>query len=219
MFVEPEGRNINDTSKNKVDENKEGNNDKKKETNEAQEESSAEEETNAEARKVSKIVAVLQKIEQVHREQREDLLEANEDLKDPRVAKVAKMEEKIRKVKENLGTNEKKDLHLLDQPNASGTTAMHMSTSMDDDEATKMLLDHGANPNVQDSDGNSPLHTICIQRDIQTATCIIKNNGRLLQNKNMETPALAELFFDQEEEARGASATLCPPSSCECLMC
>ena len=171
------------------------------ETNEEQEGSSAEDKTNATIGQISEMVAVLEKIEQVHREQGEVLLEANKDLNDPGVAKVGKMQEKIRKAKENLGTKEKtNDLQLLDQPNAEGFTALHLATSMDDDEATKMLLAHGANPNVQDSDGNSPLHAICDQKDIQTATCIIKNNGRLLQNKNKETPALADLFLDQDEE-------------------
>ena len=156
----------NDTSENQVDENKVGNNEEnKEEKNEEQEESFAKE-----SEKISKVVAVLEKIEQVHREQGDDLLKANKDLKDSGVAKVSKMEDKIRKVKDNLGKEKKgADLQLLDQPNAAGTTAMHLTTRMDDDEATRMLLDHGANPNVQDSEGNSPLHTICSQRDIQTS--------------------------------------------------
>ena len=77
---------------------------------------------------------------------------------------------------------------------------MHITTREDDDEATQLLLDHGANPNVQDPDGNSPLHTICNQRDIQTATWLVKNNGRVLDNVQKETPALHELFFDQDED-------------------
>ena len=67
-------------------------------------------------------------------------------------------------------------------------------------EATKMLLDHGVNPNVQDANGNSLFHTIYNQRDIQMATHIIKNNGRVLQNKKMEKPALPKLFFNQDKE-------------------
>ena len=84
-------------------------------------------------------------------------------------------------------------MQLLDQPNAKGVTALHLTSRMDDDEATRMLLEHGANPNVQDSDGNSPLHTICDQKDIETATCIIKNHGRILSNNKPKTPAFAEL--------------------------
>ena len=185
--------NAEESSENMIDDEE----DKK---NEETEKPFVEDKTDTKSEKISKIVAVLDKIEQVHRE----LQEANQDFKDPGVAKVGKMEDKIRKVKRNLGTNKKKDdLQLLDQPNAEGVTAIHISTSMDDDEATRMLLSHGANPNVQDADGNSPLHTICSQRDIQTATCIIKNNGSILRNNKEETPALDELFFDQEEKEIG----------------
>ena len=94
-----EEKNGNDTSENQVDENKVGNNEEnKEEKNEEQEESFAKE-----SEKISKVVAVLEKIEQVHREQGDDLLKANKDLKDSGVAKVSKMEDKIRKVKDNLG--------------------------------------------------------------------------------------------------------------------
>ena len=144
-------------------------------------------------------MAALEKLEQVHREQRKDLLEANEDLQNPGVTKVGKMQRKIHSVKENLETKEKTVLNLLDQPNSDGNTVMHITTRMDDDEATQLLLVHGANPNVQDVDGNSPLHTICNQGDIQTATWIIKNNGRVLENKQKETPQLHNLFFGQDE--------------------
>ena len=77
---------------------------------------------------------------------------------------------------------------------------MHFTTSKEDGEATRLLLEHGANPNVKDSKGNSPLHTICSQKDIQTAICILENNGRLLENKKKERPDLTKLFFDQDEE-------------------
>ena len=117
-----EEKNGNDTSENQVDENKEGNNEEnKEEKNEEQEESFAKE-----SQKISKVVAVLENIEKVFREQGDDLLKANKDLKDSGVAKVSKMEDKIRKVKDNIGKEKKADLQLLDQPNAAGKTAMHL---------------------------------------------------------------------------------------------
>ena len=116
---------------------------------------------------------------------------------------MVKMQEKIQSVKENLGTKEKTELHLLDQPNAQGKTLMHVTTEMDDDTATMMLLAHGADPNVQDADGNSPLHTLCNQRDIKTATGILRSNGKLLVNMASQMPAIEELFFDQKEEDIG----------------
>ena len=72
-------------------------------------------------------------------------------------------------------------MSLIDQPNAEGKTLLYIMTSEDFDEATKLFLDHGANPNVQDANGNSPLHKICSQKDILMVTCILKNNGQLLE--------------------------------------
>ena len=76
------------------------------------------EETDSE--NVSNIVNALQKLEEVHREQNENLRKANENLKSSGVSKVVKMQEKIQRVKENLGEKEKTELHLLDQPNSQG---------------------------------------------------------------------------------------------------
>ena len=141
-----EERSNKESSENLFSKKEEANNDETKDP-------TAKQDTDARTEEVSKIVAVLEKIEHVFREQRDDLLEANQDFKDPGVAKVGKMVEKIQKVKENLGTKEKRELQLLDQPNAQGYTALHITTKMDDmNEATRMLLNHGANPNVQDSE-------------------------------------------------------------------
>ena len=155
---------------------------------------------NADPEKVSEIVAVLEKLEEVHWEHNKRLIEANQQVKISGVTKVCNMLEKISSVKESLGTDKKKELILLDQPNSEGDTLLHLTTSMDDDEVTRLLLDHGANPNVQDEWGNSPLHTICEQRDILTAICILKNGGTLLMNKALQMPSIEELFFDQQEE-------------------
>ena len=157
-------------------------------------------EENADPGKVSEIVAVLEKLEGVHLEHHERLTEANQEIKNPEVTKVCNMQEKISFVKESLAIEKKKEQHLLDQPNSEGDTLLHLTTNMDDDEVTRLLLNHGANPNVQDSSGNSPLHTICIQRDIQTATSILNNQGTLLMNKALQMPSIEELFFDQRGE-------------------
>ena len=171
-----------------------------KETDDDQENQTIKEEKSTEAENVFKIVAVLEKLEHVHEEHNDVLSEANKEIKSSRVTKVINMEKKIRSAKETLGTKDQKGLNLLDQPNAEGNTLLDITASIDDDEATKMLLDHGASPNVQDSDGNSPLHTICLQKDIQMATCIVKNQGKLLPNKDLQTPAIEELFFDQPDQ-------------------
>ena len=94
-------------------------------------------------------------------------------------------EDKDKPTVQDEKTKEKKELSLLDQPNAEGKTLLHITTEMNDDEATTLLLNNGANPNVQDSvqdGGNSPLHTLCNQRDIKTATSVLRSNGKLLVN-------------------------------------
>ena len=149
---------------------------------------------------VSNVVEVLGKLEQAHREHKVNLIQANQEIENPDVAKVIKMEHKIRNVKEFLRTEDNKITCLLDQPNAEGDTLMHITTRLEDIETTRLLLKHRANPNLQDAEGNSPLHTVCHQKDIHTTTVILRHNGRLLQNKMRNTPAIEELFFDQHKE-------------------
>ena len=158
------------------------------------------EEEDIDSENVSKIVEALEKLDQAHREQKGNLIKANENIKSSRVDKVVNMQEKIQSAKENLGRKEKMELHLLDQPNAEGKTLMQITTEMDDDEATIILLRHGANPNVVDSEGNSPLHTLCDQKDVKMATDILKSNGKLLVNKESKMPAIEELFFVPDYE-------------------
>ena len=205
-----ESTHIQDSSKDLVEESDEGKNNEesseklgdknKEEANDETEERSEKQEQDLKSENISKIAAALEKLDQAHREANKILDEANQHINNPGVTKVGKMQKKIQSVKDNLGEKEKKEVHLLDQPNSRGITVMHITTREDDDEATQLLLNHGANPNVQDPDGNSPLHTICNQRDIQTATWLVKNNGRVLENVQKETPALHELFFDQDED-------------------
>ena len=115
------------------------------------------------ASEVSRVVVVLEKLEQAHYEQRRELIELNNVRNDSALEKVSKMEEKIIEVKETFRSNTKNDLALIDQPNPEGETALHTAANLDDDEATQLLLEAGANPNVVDSEGNTPLHIICSQ--------------------------------------------------------
>ena len=153
---------------------------------------------------VSGILAILGKLEEVHAEHSKSLTEANKAIENPRVKKVIKMQKKIRDLKETLEMEEKKVLVMssIDQPNAEGKTLMHIATSEDLDETTKLLLAREANPNVQDSNGKSPLHKICKQRDIKMATRILKSNGQLLKNKASKAPEIEKLFYieNQPEE-------------------
>ena len=118
---------------------------------------------------LSEIKTSLAALEEAHMLHKPRLISANEKIKNTDIARVYKLDESIRSLRERLGTEEIIEL-VIDQPNPAGETPLHISTSLNDVEATRQLLDHGANPNVQDSAGNSPLHTICSERDIQTAT-------------------------------------------------
>ena len=149
---------------------------------------------------MSKVISSLSKLEQSHMEHNKDLNSANRMINNPDVVKVCRMEEKIRSLKEKIGTQDE-TMGVLDQQNPAGMTPLHITTRRDDDEATLLLLNHGANPNVQDPEGNTPLHRTCNQHNIKTATHILKSNGILLVNKGLEMPAIEELFFDQDEEA------------------
>ena len=157
------------------------------------------EKKNADSETISKIKRSLAALEEVHLQHKPILDSANQEIKNADITKVCKLEETIRTVKERFGSENIEELEL-DQPNPSGSTPLHVSTSLNYIEATKELLNHGANPNVQDAGGNSPLHTICTKRDIELATCIIEKSGRVLINKESEKPALAELFSGQDEE-------------------
>ena len=86
-----EGKIMEESSENLMDKNED-------ERNDVTEETTAEQGTE----KVSKLVAALEKLEQVHREENEILVEANRDLNNPGVTKVSKMQKKIRNVKVNL---------------------------------------------------------------------------------------------------------------------
>ena len=149
---------------------------------------------------IEKIVSSLARLEQSHMEQNKILVSVNQELNNEGIAKVCRMEDKIRSLKEALGAEEKEEMNLLDRPNPAGSTLLHASSTLEDGATTRLLLKHGANPNLQDADGNSPLHIVCGNKDIQTATCILKMKGSLLTNKRLQTPAIEELLFDQSAE-------------------
>lgn len=149
---------------------------------------------------VSKIVSSLARLEQSHMEQNKILMAENQELKNEDVTKVSKMEDKIRSLKEALAEDEREEVNLLDRPNPRGDTLLHVSSERNDGETTRLLLENGANPNLLDAAGNSPLHNVCKNKDIQTAICILQKNGSMLTNKEAETPSIEELFFGQSEE-------------------
>ena len=165
-------------------------------------EDTSKEKQEKEAEAVSKIVSCLSRLEQSHMEENNILRVENKELKNEDVTKISKMEDKIRSLKEALGEDEREEVNLLDRPNPEGSTLLHVSSKLaDKGETMRLLLEHGADPNLLDAEGNSPLHKVCQNKDIHTAICILKKNGSMLTNKeDKETPSIEELFFGQYEE-------------------
>ena len=141
----------------------------------------------------------LEALEAAHTQHKSKLTSANEKIKSADIERVFKMKDTISSLREGFGTEQLGELEL-DQPNALGDTPLHVSTRLNYNEVTRQLLENGANPNVENRNGDRPLHIICSKNDIQLATCVIKNNGRLPKNKAGETPALEKLLLDRDEE-------------------
>ena len=148
--------------------------------NEVGKEVATKETKDVELKVISKTVSCLARLEQSHMEQNKNLVSENQALKEKDIKKLVKMEEKIRNMKESLGEEDKEEMNLLDRPNPAGSTLLHVSSSSNEGETTRLLLEHGANPNLQDAEGNSPLHIVCWKGDIKTATAILNKNGKLL---------------------------------------
>ena len=119
-----------------------------------------------------------------------------EDIKE----EVEDMIDRIEDIKENLlGGDTVKETPLWDEVNEEGDTGLHLSTSLNLPEATRMLLDVGANPNIQNSQGETALHNACSQGAIDEVTSLIEKGAGLVLNKKNEPPALENLFSENQE--------------------
>ena len=137
----------------------------------------------------------LQKLEEAHIQFAKEVGEEEEA-----AAEVKEMTEKIEDLQKNLRGEKRTAMPLWDAPNEQGNTCLHMSTSSGNAKATKMLLDIGANPNVQDAGGDTPLHNACRKKDIEQATDLLKHQAKLLTNIKTKTPEIEKLFENQEAE-------------------
>ena len=88
---------------------------------------------------------------------------------------VEEVKEKIFDLKESLGGEKRSVVPLWDTPNEQGNTALHLSISLKNPKATSLLLEYNVDPNVQDCDGQTPLHLACNQIDIEQATKLVKH--------------------------------------------
>ena len=142
----------------------------------------------------------LQKLEEAHIQFAKEIGQEDEARHPFESAEVKKMKEQIEDLKDNLVRKKKTAMPLWDTPNEQGNTSLHMSTSSGNAEATKMLLERGANPDVQNSYGQTPLHEACIRNDVEQAIELLKHQAKFLSDNKNETPKIEKLFINQEAE-------------------
>ncbi|KFM71953.1 Tyrosine-protein kinase HTK16, partial [Stegodyphus mimosarum] len=68
----------------------------------------------------------------------------------------------------------KSGYHNLDAKNQEGRTAVHLASIMGFDDILDLLLEVGANPNIRDGSGLSPLHYACQKNQSSTVTVLLK---------------------------------------------
>lgn len=68
------------------------------------------------------------------------------------------------------------------------------------DDCARALLMHEAGPNIQDNDGNTPLHNACAQGHVKAVECLLafKANARIKNNKGRT--ALGEAQDGKQDE-------------------
>lgn len=65
----------------------------------------------------------------------------------------------------------------LDQLNSEGTGALHIAVDEDKEEIVKMLLNGGANVNLKDSWGMTPLHYACELQNTRLIQILLESGG------------------------------------------
>ena len=63
---------------------------------------------------------------------------------------------------------------LINRHDNKGRTALHFASSRGSDEIVHSLLEHGANPNLQDFNGSTPLHLAALTHHIRVITLLLR---------------------------------------------
>ena len=116
-------------------------------------------------------------------------------------SEIAEMNDRLGDLKREVKHEKRRSSPLWDTVNEEGETALHLTTSKKhfQPEATRMLLDVGANPNIQNSQGETALHNACSQGAIDEVTSLIEKGAGLVLNKKNEPPALENLFSENQD--------------------
>jgi uncharacterized protein len=73
----------------------------------------------------------------------------------------------------------------------TGETALHISVKQHQDSWVGFLLNKGANPDIRDNDGNTPLHYAALFGDITAMNYLVGMNAKVNQpNSRGETPLI-----------------------------
>ena len=149
------------------------------------------------------LVASLQELEDAHVQfarQTQPELDKTSKYEDLR-GEIAEMNDRVGDLKKELKQEKRTSSPLWDAVNEEGETVLHLTTSKKhfQPEATRMLLDVGANPNIQNSQGETALHNACSQGAIDEVTSLIEKGAGLVLNKKNEPPALENLFSENQE--------------------
>ena len=144
---------------------------------------------------VAVIMKSLEEMEHLHNKINKDLLSANQVVKNSEVKKLLQFPEKLQSIRDTIKTNEEEKINLLDRPNSDGESPLHVSCTIEDNvETTKELVCYGANVNIENSAGNSPLFLACERKDIKTVTLLLQNQAKFKINRELKTPAITDLF-------------------------
>ena len=144
------------------------------------------------------LVAHLQELEDAHVQFARKSAKASnhEDVK----REIQDMKDRVSDLKTDIVTGDaKKETLLWDAVNEDGDTCLHISTNLNKPETTRMLLEAGANVNIENSKSETALHNACRHRAIDEVTSLIERGANMVLNKNNETPALEQLLFENQD--------------------
>lgn len=90
--------------------------------------------------------------------------------------------------------------HKVDEPNAAGLSALHVSIKLSDTQMASYLLECGADINFQDNNGNTPLILAVKKKDLDLVTFVVMRGADVnLANNEGITPLHQAAFSGNEK--------------------
>eukprot|EP01089_Gocevia_fonbrunei_P012750 TRINITY_DN30_c0_g1_i1.p1 TRINITY_DN30_c0_g1~~TRINITY_DN30_c0_g1_i1.p1 ORF type:complete len:166 (-),score=54.01 TRINITY_DN30_c0_g1_i1:102-599(-) len=102
----------------------------------------------------------------------------------------------------------------LDGADGLGNTALHYSAHHGYPETLKLLLDAGANPNVQNGAGDTPLHKALVKDSVPCIELLVSNGSNpRLENKEKKTATHVARSGKAKELVKKCSTVVATPTS------